>query len=624
MTLARTLRARCVRPLLHVLLWGYVALLAGCGGSDVVIYGTGVFTVQASNAELFTAYRVNVDSITMTRNDGIVVEPLLYPQTVDFTQITDIGELLGAPAIPVGTYTSATITLDYSQPAIYVESGGNAFPLEAVGSDGTVQSVLTVTIVFDSAHPVIINSQQSTRIALNVDLAAFNNLDVGAGKVTVAPYAFMAAAPVDKTPLRSRGLFVTEMTVTDGFIMNTRPFIDQVSAIGAETVNITPQTYWNINGSVSTGAAGLTQLKTQQVQTPIIAYGTLGNLSGITPTFNATSIYVGTMAQDPLAEDITGVVSARSGNTLTIRGGTFFDLYLENAGLLPTLYFNTSTVTIDPSNTIVLEDGNAATKVTTNDISVGQQVHIYGQATLNSTLTTLTLDATSGLVRIQPNTLWGTLNSATPTLASFNLLKIGAFSPAAFSFAGTGAGSAQDANPLDYQVNTGSITSGTSDLSPTPVNTLLKAQGLVTAFGTAPPDFTASNVTGGINEPQHLVVQWSGTGVAKPFTTISASELVVNMTDATMSLWSGPQRTTLTSSPTITYSTQPGLRLGVALVTTADLATTVTATGIPADFVTAAGVTLVSPNTAWRLEAIGNYDSTTNTFVATAVSLNCL
>ena len=613
MTLARTLRACCARPLLHALLWGYLALLAGCSSSSTVTYGTGVLTVQASNVG-FVSYRVNVDSITLTRTDGLVVEPLVYPQTVDFTQITDIGELLGAPAVPIGTYVQATITLDYSQPSIAVENAGNAVGLAPVGTDGVLLTAVAVTINFDANNPLVINTQQSSRVGVNVDLAAFNKVDLAKNQVEVLPYTMLLPAAVDQTPLRARGLYVTQITVTNGFIMNTRPFIDQVSAIGAVIVNTTPQTYWNIDGKIYTGTAGLPVLATQQVSTPIIAYGTLGDLSGDTPTFNATAVYVGTVAQDPLLEELTGVVGARSGNTLTIRGGTFFDIYLENYGLLPTLYVNTTPVTIGPL-TAVLGDGSTNV-FNTDAISVGQKVHIYGQATLNSTLTSLTMDASGGLVRIQPTTVWGTLNSATPTQASLKLLTIENFTPAIFSFAGTGASAAQDANPLEYLVDTGSV-----NLSATPASTVVQAQGLVTPFASAPPDFTAPVVAQGSAIPQQLVVSWS-TPLAKPFTTLNSTTMVLDVTGASVTVFTGPQGLSLQASPTIVFGNVPGMRFGVGVATTTDLQTTISATAKPSDYVTALEAAVNGTNTAWILEAFGTYDSATNTFVATAMNVN--
>jgi hypothetical protein len=614
MTLARFFRARPARTLLYVLLWGYTALLAGCGGNAVVLYGTGVITMQASNVD-FVSYRVNIDSITLTRTDGVVVEPLAYPQTVDLAQVSKQPELVGAPAIPTGTYLSATITLDYTVPSIWVDEDGKAVELAPVGTDGNVMTVASVTVVFDAKKPLVINSQQSTRIAINMNVASFNTPNPGKTEVVVQPYAVMLPAAEDSTVLRARGLFVTEMSVSEGFVMNARPFIDQVSAIGAETINTTPATYWNINGAVYTGNAGLKALSGVQISTPIIAYGTLGSLAGITPSFTATQVYAGIMAQDPLAEDLFGVVSARSGNTLTIKGGTYFNIYLTSVTRVPTVYFDTATVTVGPA-TILLEDGNAAAAPTLEDISVGQQVHVYGQGTFSGTGTTLTLNATLGLLRIQPAQLYGQLNSATAASAVLKLVQLGGFSLAAFDFAGTGASAGgQDADPNNYVVSTPS-----SNQSATPAGTLLQVNGLVTPYGTAPPDFTASTITQASALPQQLVVVWGTNGSTKPFTTLTASELVVDLTNAQMQLFTGPQSQPLTASPTITYGS--GAKLSVGVATVATLATSVAATTTPADYVTALNTALNGTNAAWRLTALGTYNKDTNSFVATSIDMN--
>ena len=58
------------------------------------------------------------------------------------------------------------------------------------------------------------------------------------------------------------------------------------------------------------------------------------------------------------------------------------------------------------------------------------------------------------------------------------------------------------------------------------------------------------------------------------------------------------------------------------MATTTNLATTVASTATPADYVTALNATINGTNTSWRLEAVGTYDSLTNTFVATAINMN--
>jgi hypothetical protein len=178
-------------------------------------------------------------------------------------------------------------------------------------------------------------------------------------------------APLDATVMRARGLYVTTQTVPSGFIMNTRPFYDLVSALGALTVNTTAQTYFNINGVTYTGAAGVAAIGGLLESTSVVAYGTLDSLVGITPSFNATSVYAGSSQEGDLAEYLTGTVSARSGDVLTLRGVT----YLDPVGNFD--YFASMPVGIGTS-TIVSEDGVAAPNLSINSISVGQQINVSG------------------------------------------------------------------------------------------------------------------------------------------------------------------------------------------------------------------------------------------------------
>lgn len=625
MTVVRIDRVRLVRAL-RVSFVAAMALFAGCGGNTNVAYGTAVISVQDTSGA-FLSYQVGIDSITLTRNDGIVVEPLATPQTVDFTKITDIAELLGSPAVPIGTYLSASITLDYTAASIWVDKGGQAVEVTPVSTAGTAMTAAIITVTFDPKDPLVINYQHSTRLALDVNLAASNTVTTTASPpaVLVQPFLNASTAAVDSTPMRARGLYVTQVGVSSGFIMNARPFIDQISALGAETVNTTANTYFNINGTVYTGAAGLAALATQPESTLIVAYGTLGDLSGITPTFNATQVYAGAILQTELADQISGVVSARSGDIVTVHGGTFFSV------LDQIQFFNDATITLG-SGTSVIADGSTTNGLTSSAVSVGQQVTIFGQAALSTSLA-LTMDATAGFVRLQPTRLWATLNSAVPGSATLNMLTLQNYEPAAFSFSGTGASAGQDASPTAYVVNTGA-----ADESGTTAGTLLRIDGLVTAFGAAPPDFTATAITPGTATEQELVVTWTdtGSGTVKPFTSYSAAGLIVNLGNANITathyIRTGPTTvdlTTLPSSPLITTVNVPAaslqLAIGVPLAgATAGTDITVTQTNSAATLASAitTAFTGSAPSPIYSLVAVGQYNSATNTFNASKININ--
>src|SRR5580700_7894041 len=112
MTVVCTRRSRLARTL-RVLTWACTAALLGsCGGSSLSPPGTPVVTL-ADTGDDFVAYRIAIDSITLTNTNGTVVTPLLTAESVDLVSLTDLTELLEVPAVPSGTYQSASITLDY-------------------------------------------------------------------------------------------------------------------------------------------------------------------------------------------------------------------------------------------------------------------------------------------------------------------------------------------------------------------------------------------------------------------------------------------------------------------------------------------------------------------------------
>ena len=612
MTVVRTRRSRSA-PTLTALVWGFTALLAGCGGNSTSAPGTPVITLSDTSGD-FAVYRVGIGSITLTNTNGSVVAPLLSAESVDLAALTDLSELLEVPAVPSGTYKSAALTLDYTSASIWVNVNGQAVAATAVSSTGTAMTTGSLTITFDPDHPLVITRGESTRLAIDIDLAASNSINTSTTTptVTVRPFLVMTPAPADATVIRARGLFVTVQSGS-GYVMNVRPLTDLVSALGAVTVSTNAQTYFNINGVAYTGAAGLTAMASLPQNTPTAAYGTLGDLSGITPGFHATAVYVGTSLESPLADHIRGVVSARSGNTLTVRGATLVTRF----GVVA---IRNATVTLG-SATVVSEDGVAASGLTPLSVSVGQQLDVSGQSAFD-TSGNLSMDATAGQVRLASTRIWGTLNSATAGSASLDVLSLGNFAPAGFNFAGTGTTAA---NPSAYVVNTGSL-----DESATAAGTLLQVDGIVNAFGSAPPDFTATAITAGTATEQRLVVEWINGGTSAPFLSDSSAGVVVDLNNANLGtiheIRTGPAALDLKAlssfpaSPLITTvgADQSKLQLAIGR---ASLSTGVSVFNSISGFAAALSSTFNGSNKIYRLVAVGQYNIGTNTFVASRISV---
>ena len=592
---------------------GAVALLCACSSSHPVPPGTPVITMSdLTNSSEFTSYIVNIDAIQLSRSDGTIVAPLATPQTVDLARLNTIAELVAAPAVPEGTYTAAQITLDYtSTQLVWLNVNGQTLSASPANVSGTGMTTVGVTVTFDPSHPLVITHNQSVRLHVDVDLTASHEVTTATppAVVQVQPFVVITPAPVDASVMRLRGLFVTTQDVASGFYMNARPFYSLTSAFGAVVVNTNAQTYFNINGATYTGAAGLAVLATQQQNLPLAVYGTLDNLSGVTPTFNATEVYFGVSQESQLAYYLTGTITARSGTTLTLRAADFV------TPLGVTSYIDSLPVTLGGS-TAVFEDGIATPGLTSADVSVGQQITVAGQPTGTTSVTGL--DATLGLVRLHPTMLWGMQNAD----ATLDVLSLDSFAAAALNFAGTGT-AGHDATPTAYVVDTSAVPAGPA----TTTGAMLQVQGKVAPFGAAPPDFIARTVTPGPNSLQTLVIDWANGGSTNPFTSVSSSGLLVNLADAdlgtTHEIRTGPAALdlkTLPASPLITTTgaDQSNLRLAIGSTT---LTTGISVFNSAAAFASAVSSTFKGTNKIFRLVAYGQYDTASNTFVAARINV---
>jgi hypothetical protein len=627
MTFVRPPRARWARALRGVVC-SVAVLLGACHGSSISPPGTPVVTMaHFSNSKDFASYVVAIDGITFVDKDGNLVTPLVTAETVDLTQVTDFAELVEAPAVPSDTYVSATITIDYSAASIWVNLDGQ--PVRATLVDpttGLAPTFYTITITFDPKHPLVVTNGVSNRVLVDVDLTASNLIDTSTSTptVTVQDFPVISPAPVDATPLRARGVFVVTQPSENNFIMNLRPFYDLASALGAVFVNVNANTYYNINGVSYTGTAGLNAMNTQQVNLPVVAYGTLGNLSGITPYFNANQVYVGTSQESPLAEYVSGVVSARSGSVITVSDATFLTPlgfpYTNNVSLY-TGYYASVPVTL-ADTTVVSSDGVDTANLNSNSISVGQQVLLWGNASMDvNTGLLVSLDASLGQVRLQSTPVWGTVNSATSNSVTLDVLSLANFAPQGFKFAGTGAGGVA-VSPDSYLVNTGS--QNESALAP---GTLVQAQGTVAPFGSAPPAFNASTITPGTSTLQQLVIYWENGGVTKPFSSVSADGLVVDLANSDLGsthvIRTGPASLDLKSLPASPLITWVGANPNdlVLAIGSSTLTTGISVFNEADEFVSAIGTAFNGTNKIFSLVAYGQYNATTNTFVAARINV---
>jgi hypothetical protein len=682
-------------------------LAAGCSNNKSY-YGTPVVTLTSSYAG-FASYRIFIDSVVLTRSDGFIASLLSSPEQVDLVSLYNHTELLGAPAVPSGTYVSATITFDFGtafSPDINVNNDALVTPVAYLGSSTNTSqpylqnldnaaiggSGVQVTVTFDPKNLLVINSNQSTRLAFDVDLEASNIINLSyylaatnpdsSPTVYANPMVTPTPTPVDDRPVRARGVMVQVQPDQSTFVMNMHPLNEQAYTLGAMTVKTNAQTYFNLNGVTSVGPQGLAALEALNAAAPntiVAAWGSVGNLNpggvnvGITPTFNATTVIGGSglesTLQSHLIGTVAGIVPSSTQNGVTssaqvvLRGATLIPpdevIYYYGStypGTVPYVSEN-STVLVDPATTIVSQDGVASPVPTAQTISIGDFIDASGQSSVDPTNGYLTLDASlagwttvfptapltlTGQVRILPTQLWGTLNTATQGSATLNLLQLGIYQTPAFTFNGTGS------TATSYITATGS-----TNLSAVPAGSLLYMNGSPSPWGSAPPDFSASAVTLPAEQQSELILEWwndQKSGTASPFSNMTPTTLTINATEPHLSrhvLKTGPVSQDLgdvsiftQGYPVIALATpvnppmdSPRLTLGGPLfsITPSNLANFPSGQFVNelvfsnmTDFQNEMGtITGTTYNGTFnKLVAVGKYDSASNTFTATRITMS--
>jgi hypothetical protein len=414
--------------------------------------------------------------------------------------------------------------------------------------------------------------------------------------------------PAENKDLRVRGAVASVDTAGSKYLVDVKPFREVTSTSGQASVNTTAQTSFEIDGQSYTGAAGLAALAAVPTGTVVAAFGTLRSTD---QTFTATRVLAGSSLESSSQDGIAGLVVARTGDRLTVRGAILSrhdgDDRFQNRDVTVVLGANTAVTRVG--------SGSALTATTP---SVGQRIVAFGTASTDATGVT-TVDATAGRVRLEPTFVWGSFKSAGAGIATVELEAIEGRAPSAFDFAGTGASSAQDADPLNYEVATGSLS-----LSGIAAGGIVKFGGFVNPFGAAPPDFEAQSLVDFSNVATELRVSWRDEGSATPFATLAASGIVIDLANADLGLKSllrsGPKVTDLESlatNPTLVGSSASGALFAIR----DDDGKTVKNFAAFAEFVAELETRLGAGARVEQLWARGSFAASTSTFTATQVAV---
>jgi hypothetical protein len=486
------------------------ALLAACGGSGTgssqMQAGTGAAIISMQDAAGdFQSYTVDVVSLKLTKATGAVVETLPATTRVDFAQLVDLSELVSAGQIPSGDYVGATITLDYSNASITAEdANGGSEALTALDADGNpLTGMLDLTVQLDNRHHLVITPGRTARLAFDFNLAASNAVDLPNATVTVTPMIQASVVPPAGLNTRLRGTLVSTDTAGSSYTVNVRPFHLGAGTAGQVVVHATDTTHYEIDGTSYTGGAGLAALAAEPADTITVAFGTLSTSDF---SFTARRVFAGSSVESNTIDRVRGVVTARSGNTLTVRGAT---LDRRDGGF----EFMRGNVTVAVADATGVTEEGATGSFAIGDISVGQRIWATGTATIDDTTSTATLDATAGRVRLEITPMWGMVTGVVGNPLTLDLRAIDGRNPSLFNFAGTGASPASDASASAYLVDTNTL-----DLSALTPGAPARVFGFPVPFGTAiGTDFTAQTLVSYSQVQSQLLLNWSGGGSASAF-----------------------------------------------------------------------------------------------------------
>ena len=487
--------------------------------------GTAVVSITDAPGD-FVSYIVKIDSLTLTRSDGTTVQTVPAATQVDFTQLVNLSEIVAAHQLPPGDYTSAQLTLDYSNADIVVSTQSGNFPVPAGdlidGATGQpISAPITVTLSFAN-NPLVITDGTVSNLGIDFNLTASNTVDLTANPITVTvePVLSASLAPATTKQIHVRGPLVSVSTGGGDYVIDVRPFADPDSDFGQLTVDTTSTTTFLINGTSYAGPAGLTAMAALSAGTLTTAYGTWDKTSD---TFTASIVHAGTSVAGVSGDSVFGTVVARSGDTMTLDNSLLFMPVSSNSNPDDAMNFQRQvTVTVGSGTTVAAEGQSGTFGIA--DISVGQRVRFTGTLSTNNSGTSL--DATSGSALLEPTRGDGLYSGSASGSIIVSLQDLGHVQASALDFAGTGTSSSNDASASSYEVQIPSTFSTSLFATGLPV----QFTGFVTPFGSAPPDFSAMTVVSYGQAQAMLHAAWSSPGSTTAFTSLSSTELVVGQT----------------------------------------------------------------------------------------------
>jgi hypothetical protein len=538
----------------------------------------------------------------------VVVETLPATARVDLAQYTTLSELVSAASVAPGRYSAGSITLDYTGAEIFVEDAGVPTVAIALDDTGTPLTTVTLDLILDIDRPLIIVAGTPTLIELDFDLAASHTVDLVPDpiEVTAEPFIVAEVDPVDSRELRLRGPLVRVSEADDAYRIALRPFYHRTGRHGGATVHVDDETVYEIDGQNYSGDAGLTALAALPVATPTVAQG---EFDVPTREFTADTVLAGSSVPGNAADMVAGHVLARTGSTLTVMG-VVLDRNDGAAHFRPQIQ-----VEVGPDTRVARRgvDQLLGDEV----ISVGQRLLLLGQLDVNDSMTALVLDADPGFALMAVTAINGTVVTYSEGELRMDLVSFDGRPAALFDYSGTGLSGTDDADPDDYQVDTGVL-----PLDGLEIDAPVVSLGFVGEFGQAPPDFAALSVIDFSTGQAVLGADWTEAGTLAPFATLNPTSFSLDLSNPDFGrrhhLVRGGVATdlsTLPASPLVVPAADRPGRYAIAMDNSVSVYSEF------ADFEEDLESRLNGSNTVVALFAEGGYDADTNTLTVIRIAL---
>jgi hypothetical protein len=492
---------------------------------------------------------------------------------------------------------------------VHVELGEGSKEAIVVDDSNVPLGEASFRIKLADRNSLLITRGRPSLLTVDFDLEASHTVDTGPTPAIAVAEPFIVAEidPVDSKDIRLRGLFIDADEAEMYYTVAIRPFHDNSGDFGRARVNVTDDTEFEVDGEMFAGVTGLRALSAAGQGTVTVAHGTLNVTDR---EFTADLVLAGSSVPGSDLDAVKGNVVSRNGNDIVVRGGTVFQ-----RGARP-FYYGDITVTIGEDTKVFKTTFDRELGI--DAISVGQNVWVRGDLMVSDD--SVSMDATMGAVRMNVTHLAGLVNTIMPGQVDIELHSIDRKRVGLFDFAGTGMNEETNADPANYEVDTGNLM-----LDNQATGRPVVVYGFPNAFGAAPPDFAGRTVIDYTDVRSTLGVGWGAEGTAAPFLMVDRTGLLLDNRNPDIDqrhyIKTGPVLIDLTAldSNTLIAPRESGRKLFIVKTTDslqlyADFD----------DFANALANELGGGATARSMHARGTYDRATNTFTAYKIGIHLL